>query len=79
MPFPADLPDPVIEPGSPGLQEDSLPTELSGSPNILFSSLNFPVVPGPIWKKRLSIEQNLPSATRYAFPFLLGYNIILPN
>ena len=42
MPFPADLPDPVIELGSPGLQEDSLPTELSGSPNILFSSLNIP-------------------------------------
>ena len=26
----ADLPDPGIEPGSPILQEDSLPTELSG-------------------------------------------------
>ena len=28
----ADLPDPGIEPGSPELQEDSLPAELSGSP-----------------------------------------------
>ena len=32
IPFPADLPDPGIEPGSPALQVDSLPTELSGKP-----------------------------------------------
>ena len=30
IPFPADLPDPGIKPGSPTLQVDSLPTELSG-------------------------------------------------
>ena len=30
IPSPADLPDPEIEPGSPALQADSLPTELSG-------------------------------------------------
>ena len=29
---PGDLPDPGIEPGSPALQADSLPTELSGKP-----------------------------------------------
>ena len=29
MPSPADLPDPGIEPVSPALQADSLPTELS--------------------------------------------------
>ena len=29
---PADLPDPGIELGSPALQADSLPTELSGKP-----------------------------------------------
>ena len=29
IPSPADLPDPGIESGSPGLQVDSLPTELS--------------------------------------------------
>ena len=28
IPSPADLPDPGIEPGSPALQTDSLPTEL---------------------------------------------------
>ena len=34
IPSPADLPDPGIEPGSPELQADSLPTELSGKPFI---------------------------------------------
>ena len=34
IPFPADLPDPGIKPGSPTLQEDSLPTELQGKPNM---------------------------------------------
>ena len=32
IPSPADLPNPGIEPGSPALQADSLPTELSGKP-----------------------------------------------
>ena len=34
LPFssPGDLPDPGIEPGSPALQADSLPTELPGKP-----------------------------------------------
>ena len=32
FPSPGDLPDPKIEPGSPVLQADSLPTELSGKP-----------------------------------------------
>ena len=30
FPFPGDLPDPGIEPRSPALQADSLPTELQG-------------------------------------------------
>ena len=34
IPSSADLPDPGIEPVSPALQMDSLPTELSGKPNI---------------------------------------------
>ena len=32
IPSPGDLPDPGIEPGSPALQVNSLPTELSGKP-----------------------------------------------
>ena len=34
LPFPSlgDLPNPGIEPGSPALQADSLPTELQGKP-----------------------------------------------
>ena len=38
MPFPSPggLPDPGIEPGSPALQADSLPTELPGKPRFSF-------------------------------------------
>ena len=32
-----DLPNPGIEPGSPALQADSLPTELSGKPRLVRS------------------------------------------
>ena len=32
FPFPGDLPDPGIEPWSPALQADSLPTELQEKP-----------------------------------------------
>ena len=32
FPFPGDLPDPGIEPRSPALQADSLPTEPLGKP-----------------------------------------------
>ena len=44
IPSPVDLPNPVIEMGSPALQADSLPAELPGKPKearivLLFSSL----------------------------------------
>ena len=32
IPYPEDLPDPGIQPGSPALQGDSLPAELPGKP-----------------------------------------------
>ena len=35
FPYPEDLPDPGIEPVSPALQADSLPSELQGSPTDL--------------------------------------------
>ena len=38
-PPPGDLPDPGIQPGSPALQVDSLPTELSGKPIYLSNHL----------------------------------------
>ena len=34
FPSPGDLPDPEIEPGSPTLQADSLPSEPPGKPQI---------------------------------------------
>ena len=36
IPSPADLPNPGIEPRSPALQEDALPTKLSGKPRALY-------------------------------------------
>ena len=36
FPSPGDNPDPGIEPRSSALQEDSLPTELSGKPCLYF-------------------------------------------
>ena len=41
VPSPADLPDPRIEPGSPALQADSLPTELSGKPIRIYTCIKF--------------------------------------
>ena len=34
FPSPGDLPDPEIEPGSPALQADALPSEPPGKPNL---------------------------------------------
>ena len=35
FPFPGDLPDPGIEPKSPALQADALPSEPPGKPHLL--------------------------------------------
>ena len=35
MSFSGDIPDPGIEPGSPALQEDVLPSELPGKPYVM--------------------------------------------
>ena len=37
FPSPGDLPNPGIEPRSPALQADSLPSELPGKPNVILS------------------------------------------
>ena len=42
IPFPAYRPDPGIEPGSPALQADSLPTELSGKARLSTNLASFP-------------------------------------
>ena len=41
FPSPGDLPDPRIEPQSPALQADSLPSELSGKPSSLNSTFQY--------------------------------------
>ena len=38
FPFPKDLPDPGIEPVSPALQAESLPSEPQGKPSFIFSA-----------------------------------------
>ena len=40
-PSPGDLPDPGIEPGSPVLQVNSLPTEPTGKPNRLLNFVKY--------------------------------------
>ena len=48
-----DLPDPGVEPGSPALKVDSLPTDLSGKPNShvreVFSYYLFNIFSGPLF------------------------------
>ena len=39
FPFPGDLPDPGIEPGSPAMQADSLPSGPPGKPSLSLSSV----------------------------------------
>ena len=67
FPSPGDLPDPEIEPGSPALQADSLPTELQGNPIpiLLFTEdtgkRNVTLVPSPhLFKSRLLCPWNSP-------------------
>ena len=55
IPSPADLPNPVIEPGSPALQVDSLPTELSGKPCGYHELMNYLLSSAYINAKNLSL------------------------
>ena len=41
LPSPGDLPDAGIEPGSPALQADSLPSEPPGSPMFVWTKINW--------------------------------------
>ena len=72
LPFssPEDLPDPGIEPGSPALQEDSLPSELWGSLNKEAISF-FTLSPGicDIWNSKKYIQK----LTESLFFFLMEY------
>ena len=44
MPSPADLPHPGIEPGSPVLEANSLPTEISGNKNPFETHILIPIL-----------------------------------
>ena len=58
LPFlsPEDLPHPGIEPGSPALQADALPSEPPGKSYIQFSSVTHPPAPWEIWGWLLKIQ-----------------------
>ena len=43
FPFPGDVPDLGIEPRSPALQADTLPSELPGKPTLMKVTYNHPV------------------------------------
>ena len=46
FPSPGDLPDPRIEPGSPALQADSLPSEPPGKPRNRYLKILYGDFPG---------------------------------
>ena len=56
--LPGDLPDPGIEPGSPALQADSLPSEPPGKPHLALP-FNFPPPP-PTRKFFFNLYKYLP-------------------
>ena len=59
IPFPGDLPDPGIEPRSPALQVDSLPSELPGKPRFSKKSSNMSDTCGLVhipYTKRNSVQ-----------------------
>ena len=78
FPSPGDLPDPGIEPGSPALPEDSLPSEPPGSPmfvwtKIIWGSLQFHEKLRPcilLIKPSVQFQGNR-NVWRYGFHFVL--------
>ena len=61
FPPPGDLPNPAIEPRSPTLQEDVLPSEPQGNPRMLYLALQYILIPNvlQLWKLKLRLN-NLP-------------------
>ena len=86
FPSPGDLPNPRIEPGSPALQADSLPTELPGKPVKLFSHVQLFVIPWMKPTRHVHPWNFLGKSTGVSCHFLLqgiyltwGLNLGLPN
>ena len=55
FPSPGDLPNPGIEPGSPALQADALPSEPQGSPIIVLGGVSKNILPGFMSKSVLTV------------------------
>ena len=56
FPSPGDLPDPGIEPGSPELQADDLPTELWGKPRHTVNCIKDHVSLFPLADRKLAVQ-----------------------
>ena len=81
FPSPGDLPDPGIEPRSPALQADALPSELPGKPHIIYIyNIHFQIfslkryykilcyIVGPCWLSILYIGTHLCSSQTPIYP-----------
>ena len=89
IPSPGALPDPGIELGSPALQDDSLPTELSGNPDKQYKTLIFKTSKrkvGTVLVKPLVLvpegaeirdEGEIPYTLWYSLAFYSDYMIVL--
>ena len=65
FPSPGDLPNPGIEPGSPALQMDSLPTELSGKPLVWMGKIQRMAKTELIFPK-VSTDSQLPATSPFS-------------
>ena len=85
-PSPGDLPEPGIEPRSPALQADSLPSELLGK--VLWSLWDVAKLPNSYWgsnsvfltsehRMLKSFADNLPYLLLYLFPYTYDTSYIL--
>ena len=79
IPSPGDLPDPGIEPRSPALQADSLPSEPPGKPILSKQTYSVPI----ILKKKSSLEflrsfhcETFQKITLFLAFFLFAYHLL---
>ena len=82
FPSPEDLPDPGIEPGSPALQADSLPTELLRNSQeifkwVIYIGVLYLFFMNIIEHNNIRKRQNKTKQCCYVFFFLMSEHIIL--
>ena len=84
FPFPDDLPDPGIKPGSPALQADALPSEPPGKPihNMVYKYFRLIVENYCLGKKKKSFQNmltdNASGYSRAVMEMYKNYGIFMP-